>query len=128
MSVRVLVVDDDPVVLRTMARVLGRAGFDVVTAEDAHPALQLAAARCPDIALVDFNMPTSGVEVVRELKLRCGENVFVAVLTGLDDADMRACCLAAGADAVLIKPVAPSDLTRRLRAAAMALKMQLAAS
>lgn len=111
-----------------MSQVLARDGFDVTTAADARPALDQAAQLRPDIVVVDFNMPTCGLEVVRELKARCGDNVFVAVLTGDDHEEMRKDCLAAGADAVLIKPIAPAELRRRLTAAAVALKSMLAAS
>lgn len=128
MSTRVLIVDDDPAVRRAISQVLARDGFDVSTAADALPALDQAAITRPDIVVVDFNMPTCGLEVVRRLKASCGDSVFVAVLTGEDDDQMRADSLAAGADAVLIKPIAPTELRRRLTAAAVALKTMLAAS
>jgi len=128
MSTRVLLVDDDPLVRRAMSKVLARDGFDVVTADDAQPALESAAAIAPDIAVVDFNMPTCGLEVVRALKTRFADMIFVAVLTGEDSEQMRAQCLGAGADAVLIKPIAPTELRRRLVAAALALKTFPAAS
>ena len=128
MSARVLIVDDDPAIRRAMSQVLARDGFDVTTAADALPALDQAAQMQPDIVVVDFNMPTCGLEVVKKLKADCGDNVFVAVLTGDDHEEMRKDCLAAGADAVLIKPIAPVELRRRLTAAAVALKTMLAAS
>lgn len=128
MSARVLIVDDDPMIRRAIAKVLARDGFDVMTADDALPALRVAELNRPDIVVVDFNMPTCGLEVVRRLKASCGDTVFVAVLTGEDHEDMRAQCLDAGADAVLIKPIPPLELRRRLIAAALALKTMLAAS
>ncbi len=128
MSARVLIVDDDPAIRRAISTILARDGFDVSTASDAGPALTQAAASRPDIVIVDLNMPTCGLTVVRELKATCGDSVFVAVLTGDDHDEMRADCLAAGADAVLIKPIAPTELRRRLTAAALALKTMLAAS
>ena len=128
MSTRVLVVDDDPAILRSISKVLARDGFDVATASDAVPALDQAAERPPDIVVVDFNMPTSGLEVVQKLKRAFADQIFVAVLTGEDSEQMRACCLDAGADAVLIKPIAPTELRRRLTAAALALKTLPAAS
>ncbi len=128
MSTRVLVVDDDPMIRRVFCKALARAGFDVVTASDALPALESAAQHRPDIVVVDFNMPTCGLEVVHTLKARLGELIFVAVLTGEDSEQMRARCLGAGADAVLIKPISPDELRRRLTAAALALKTLPAAS
>lgn len=121
MSVRVLLVDDDPAIRRTMSKVLAASGFNVVTAGDVQPALELAEATHPDIVVVDFNMPTCGLEVVRKLKATSGHHVFVAVLTGDDDEVMRGQCFGAGADAVLIKPIPPVELRRRLAAAAVAL-------
>ena len=128
MSARVLVVDDDPTICRAISTVLARDGFDVTTAHDALPALHAAEQVQFDIVVVDFNMPTCGLEVVRRLKSTAGDTVFVAVLTGDDHEEMRTQCLAAGADAVLIKPIAPVELRRRLTAAALALKTMLAAS
>ena len=128
MSTRVLVVDDDPLICRAISRVLAREGFDVATANDAIPALERAANHRPDIVVVDFNMPTCGLEVVRRLKAGNGDGIFVAVLTGEDSEQMRAQCLGAGADAVLIKPISPYELGRRLTAAAVALKTQLFAA
>lgn len=128
MSTRVLLVDDDPMIRRAISKVLAREGFDVTTAGDAAPALESAAQLPPDIAVVDFNMPTCGLEVVRKLKASAGDSIFVAVLTGEDTEHMRAQCLGAGADAVLIKPISPDELRRRLTAAALALKTLLAAS
>jgi two-component system, OmpR family, response regulator MprA len=128
MTTRVLVVDDDPAIRRAISTVLARDGFDVATASDAIPALDAAEASRPDIVVVDFNMPTCGLEVVRRLKEMCGDSVFVAVLTGEDHEEMRSTCLAAGADAVLIKPIAPTELRRRLTAAALALKTVMALS
>ena len=128
MSTRVLIVDDDPLICRAISKVLARGGFDAATASDAIPALEYAAQHRPDIVVVDFNMPTCGLEVVRKLKASHGDGIFVAILTGEDSEQMRAQCLTAGADAVLIKPISPSELQRRLTAAALALKTQLFAA
>ncbi|HTL33487.1 MAG TPA: response regulator [Kofleriaceae bacterium] len=128
MSTRVLVVDDDTLVCRAISVVLARGGFDVRSAHDGGPALEIVSAWTPDIAVVDYNMPTSGLSLVRQLKSRLGDHVFVAVLTGDDCEEMREKSLAGGADAVLIKPIAPVELRRRLMAAATALKMLDAAS
>jgi DNA-binding response OmpR family regulator len=121
MSPRVLVVDDDDHVRRTIASSLARSGFDVSTASDGAPALRIAEVATPDLVVVDYNMPTGGLSVVRALKKKHGSAIFVAVLTGEDDPTTNEICRASGADAVLIKPIAPSELRRVLRAAAIAL-------
>ena len=117
-GVRILIVDDDARVRRSTAQALSRIGFHVITADDGGPAIQLAEQTPPDLALVDYNMPTSGVEVVRKLKALHGAAVWVAVLSGQDDEQTRSECFEAGADDVLVKPAIISDLRRRMIAAA----------
>jgi two-component system response regulator MprA len=128
MSARVLVVDDDPIVCRAISVVLARGGFDVQTAFDAAPAMDVANTWRPDLVVVDYNMPTCGLELVHQLKREFGDSIYVAVLTGDDHDEMRDKCFHGGADAVLIKPIAAVELRRRLTAAAVALKTLLAAS
>ena len=121
MSVRVMVVDDDALIRRTLSSALARGGFDVSTASDGISGLRLAQVDRPDIAIIDLNMPMGGLEVVRQLKAVYGDGMFVAMLTGEDDDGTRALCLEAGADAVLVKPISPSELRRRLASAATAM-------
>ena len=117
-GVRILIVDDDARVRRSTANALSRIGFHVITADDGGPALSLAETTPPDLALVDYNMPTSGIEVVRKLKALHGASVWVAVLSGQDDEETRLQCFDAGADDVLVKPAVISELRRRMIAAA----------
>jgi two-component system, sensor histidine kinase and response regulator len=117
-GVRVLVVDDDPRVLRSTATTLSRAGFHVVTADDGAPAIAQAETTPPDLALVDLNMPTHGLEVVRRLKQLHGPAVYVAVLSGEDNDKSRGAAFDAGADDVLVKPTSLPELKRRMLAAA----------
>lgn len=117
-GVRILVVDDDQRVRRSISSALMRTGFTVFSAEDGKPALTIAAQTPPDLAIIDFNMPTPGLEVVRKLKERHGPAVWIAVLSGQDDEATRADCFDAGADDVLAKPVSIVELKRRMIAAA----------
>jgi DNA-binding response OmpR family regulator len=126
-SARVLIVDDDDGIRRTLASALGRSGFEVSTANDGDPAMRIAEVATPDIVVVDYNMPTGGLQVVRALKQRHGSAIYVAVLTGEDDTLTRGLCRDAGADAVLIKPIGIGELRRVLTAAAIALDASPAA-
>jgi DNA-binding response OmpR family regulator len=117
---RVLVADDDAGVLRSMSSALGRAGFDVTTADDGAPAIALSDAAF-ELVVVDLNMRTGALAVVRHYKQRYGAAVYCAVLSGEDEESTRAACIAAGADAVFVKPVPASVLRLRLREAAAAL-------
>lgn len=117
-GVRILIVDDDPRIRRAIGTALGRSGFHVITAEDGGPALTLSQTTPPDLAIVDYDMPTPGLGVVRELKARHGQTIWIAVLSGHDDPTTRAACFDAGADDVMVKPAAIGELRRRMIAAA----------
>lgn len=113
-----LIVDDDPRLRRAIATSMSHAGFHVITADDGGTALVAAEQTPPDVAIVDFNMPTPGIEVVRKLKARYGASMWIAVLTGEDDDTTRLACFAAGADDVMVKPTPVSELRLRMFAAA----------
>jgi DNA-binding response OmpR family regulator len=120
-SARVLVVDDDDVVRRSLATVLTRAGFDITTADDGEPAMALADRF--DVVVVDYNMrTTTGAEVVRHYKERFGDRVYCVVLSGEGDEQTHAICVDAGADIVMQKPAPVAELRRRLTEAAAALR------
>lgn len=97
---------------------MSRAGFHVFAAEDGGPALTIAEQTPPDLAIVDFNMPTPGLEVVRRLKKLHGAAIWIAVLSGQDDEETRSVCFDAGADDVMAKPAMIGELKRRMVAAA----------
>jgi DNA-binding response OmpR family regulator len=124
---RVLLADDDPGVLRSLASSLTRAGFTVTTTDDGAPAIALADAATFDIVIADLNMRTSGTSVVHHYKRRYGAGVYCAVLSGDDDDATRRVCLEAGADDVFVKPAPAGVLRRRLIEAALALRAAAAA-
>ena len=113
---KILVVDDDPKLLKMVHRTLLYEGFEVVTAEDGNSALKQAEHFQPDLIILDWMMPgASGLEVLS--KLRNLENdVPVLMLTARDAVEDRVAGLDSGADDYLVKPFAPSELLARLRA------------
>ena len=119
-SVRVMLVDDDAQVRRVLSNALSHEGYHVITADDVEPALALAASAPPDLVIVDYNMPTKGTHLVRELRARHGAAVWIAVLSGDTDDDTRSACFRAGADDVLPKPLSFAELKRRLLSASRA--------
>jgi DNA-binding response OmpR family regulator len=112
-SGKILIVDDDEHILRAMATSLTRAGFDVVTANDGEPAMAMRESFA--VVVADFNMrgEATGADVVRHFK-KTDPSVTCFVLSGEDDPDLRETCIAAGAADMLVKPVAPVELRRRL--------------
>ena len=112
----VLIVDDDAVLRRSLARALRLAGFRTDVAEGGRDALARIAAGRPDVVVLDVSMPDlSGTEVCRRLRAG-GNEVPVVMLSALDEADDRISGLQAGADDYLVKPFVTAELELRLRA------------
>jgi CheY-like chemotaxis protein len=115
-ALRVLVVDDDPDAVSTLALVLNLWCYEVRTAADGASALEAARMFLPDVVLMDVGMPgLDGWEAARRLREEAGmrDSLFVA-LTGFGlDADRRRSC-EAGFDHHLVKPVEPEMLLRLL--------------
>ncbi|HEY1274249.1 MAG TPA: response regulator transcription factor [Thermoleophilaceae bacterium] len=113
---RVLVVDDEPQILRALKVVLGGAGFDVVPAAGMEEALDVAAVRPPDAAIVDLVLPDGdGVEVTR--RIREWSQMPILVLSAVGDESEKVRALNAGADDYVTKPFGSDELIARLGAA-----------
>jgi two-component system KDP operon response regulator KdpE len=112
---RVLVVDDEPQILRALRGVLREAGFEAVAAATAEEALDRAAVRPPDAAIVDLVLPDGdGVEVTR--RLREWSAMPIIVLSAVGDEEEKVRALEAGADDYVTKPFGPRELVARLQA------------
>jgi two-component system KDP operon response regulator KdpE len=113
---RVLVVDDEPQIVRALKVVLREAGFEAVAAETAAQALDLAAVQPPDAAIVDLVLPDGdGVDVTRTL--REWSEMPVLVLSAVGEEDQKVRALEAGADDYITKPFGARELVARLHAA-----------
>jgi two-component system, OmpR family, KDP operon response regulator KdpE len=113
---RVLVVDDEPQILRALRVVLREAGFEVMAAESASEALDLAAVRPPRAAIVDLVLPDGdGVEVTR--RLREWSEMPILVLSAVGEEEQKVRALEAGADDYITKPFGTRELVARLQAA-----------
>ena len=115
-AVRVLVVDDESQIVRALKVVLREAGFETVPAETAAQALDLAAVRPPDAAIVDLVLPDGdGVEVTR--RLREWSEMPILVLSAVGEEEQKVRALEAGADDYITKPFGTRELVARLQAA-----------
>jgi len=113
---RVLVVDDEPQIVRALKVVLREAGFEAVPAETASEALDLAAVRPPEAAIVDLVLPDiDGVEVTR--RLREWSEMPIVVLSAVGEEEQKVRALEAGADDYITKPFGTRELVARLQAA-----------
>jgi len=113
---RVLVVDDEPQILRALETNLRGAGYEVDTASTAEQARTAAALRHPDAVILDLVLPDgSGTTVCREL--RSWSTAPVIVLSVVGDQQEKVAALDAGADDYVTKPFGMEELLARLRAA-----------
>ena len=112
---RVLVVDDEPQILRGLKVVLRQAGFEVDTAATKGEALDRVAVRPPEMLVLDLILPDgSGVEVCEEV--RGWSQLPIIVLSAVGDEREKVRALDAGADDYLTKPFGTDELLARLRA------------
>src|SRR5215207_9520323 len=112
---RVLVVDDEPQILRGLKVVLRQAGFEVDTAATKSEALDRVAVRPPEMLVLDLILPDgSGVEVCEEI--RGWSQLPIIVLSAVGDEREKVRALDAGADDYLTKPFGTDELLARLRA------------
>src|SRR6202161_2501896 len=114
--VRILVVDDDPAVRRSIDRALRLEGYDVVTVPSGGEALEALAQAPPDALILDLGLPDlDGLTVCRRMR-SAGDDTPVLMLTARDAVDDRVQGLDAGADDYLVKPYARTELLTGLRA------------
>jgi two-component system KDP operon response regulator KdpE len=113
---RVLVVDDEPQIVRALRINLRARGYEVDAAPDGRTALDLAARRHPDVIVLDLGLPDmEGAEVIRGL--RGWTSVPIIVLTARHASEEKVETLDVGADDYVTKPFGMDELLARLRAA-----------
>jgi two-component system KDP operon response regulator KdpE len=115
-AIRILVVDDEPQIVRALKVVLREAGFQALAAETASEALDLAAVRPPEGAIIDLVLPDlDGVELTR--RLREWSEMPILVLSAIGEEAQKVRALEAGADDYITKPFGTRELVARLQAA-----------
>jgi two-component system KDP operon response regulator KdpE len=112
---RILVVDDDPQIVRALRINLRARGYEVDVAGDGRTALKTAAAHPPDLVVLDLGLPDmDGAEIIRGL--RGWSTVPIIVLSGRAEGTDKVGALDAGADDYITKPFGIDELLARIRA------------
>jgi two-component system, OmpR family, KDP operon response regulator KdpE len=113
---RILVVDDEPQIVRALKVILRDGGYEAIPAETVEEALDRAAVRPPDAAIIDLVLPDGdGIDLCR--RLREWTQMPIIVLSAVGDEDAKVKALAGGADDYVTKPFGPRELLARLAAA-----------
>ncbi len=111
---RILVVDDEPQIRRSLQVNLEGKGYAVVTAEDAEQAIQTIANRAPDVIVLDLLMPRmDGIELTR--RIREHSAVPIIVLSAIGDERKKVEALELGADDYVTKPFSVEELLARIK-------------
>ncbi len=115
MAQTILVVDDEPQIVKVLRGYLEQAGFRVVTANDGQLALAQYKHEKPDLVLLDLHLPgMDGLEVAR--RLRASSNVPIIMVTARVEETDRLIGLELGADDYVTKPFSPREVVARVRA------------
>ena len=119
---KVLVVDDDPAMLRMLSRWLEKDGYATRVASDGLQALSMIEADCPDFVITDWEMPNmDGLELCRRVRnLTLPHYVFIMFLTVKSASQEMIAGLEIGADEFLCKPVYQEELLARMPMSIMA--------
>jgi two-component system, OmpR family, KDP operon response regulator KdpE len=113
---RILLVDDEPNILGTLAPLLRARGYEVHTAMNGRAAIETVDREKPDLIVLDLGLPdTDGVELCREI--RNGGNVPIVVLSARGAEGDKVRALDVGADDYVTKPFGAEELLARIRAA-----------
>jgi two-component system alkaline phosphatase synthesis response regulator PhoP len=111
----ILVVDDEPQIVKVLRGYLEQAGFRVVTANDGSMAMAQYKHEKPDLVLLDLSLPTlDGLDVAR--RLRSLSNVPIIMVTARVEETDRLIGLELGADDYIVKPFSPREVVARVRA------------
>lgn len=115
MNERILVVDDEPKIVKLAQDYLEQAGFQVISAADGTTALAVARRERPDLIVLDLRLPgMDGIDVCRAV--RRDSAVPIIMLTARDSETDRLIGLEIGADDYITKPFSPRELVARVRA------------
>ncbi len=115
MAEKIMVVEDDPAIQRSLAALLGAEGYQVVVTADGAEAVQMATAETPDLILLDLMLPgLNGLQVCQQIRARIYTPIIM--LTAKSDELDKVLGLEMGADDYVTKPFAPRELLARCRA------------
>lgn len=101
---KIVIIDDNPVIVRLYARLFQKAGFHPLVADSGDKGYTLIIQEQPVAAVIDFMLPgLSGLDVCREVRRALGDRIKLVVFTGDDNPELRQRCLQAGADDLVVK-------------------------
>jgi len=117
MSIKILVVDDDPDIRDILKLTLSEESYEVIEAEDGEEAIKAIHSKSPDLVLLDYRIPkVDGREVCRQIKNDILlSHLPIIMVTGSGDVNDKVGGIDSGADDYIVKPFEPKELLARIR-------------
>jgi DNA-binding response OmpR family regulator len=113
---KILVCEDNPMAMRTLAVVLEREGFEADLAEDGNMGMELLQKNDYDLMVVDIHLPyRSGLELVKYVRSDQGKDTPVIILSAFSDNQMQRQAGELGISDYIVKPFNPIDLVARIK-------------
>jgi DNA-binding response OmpR family regulator len=112
---KILIAEDEPMILKTLCLYLNRAGFETITAPDGKTAIEMFDTECPDLVVTDLLMPyADGMELISHIRNEKGEKTPIVVVStvGLENSVISA--LKLGADDYIVKPLRLNEVVARV--------------
>ena len=112
---KILVADDEPIMLKTIALKLKKDGYDILTTDNGREALEMIERDKPDLVITDIMMPyASGLEIVGKVK-QSGSKIPIIVLSAMGQENVVLEAFNLGADDFISKPFSPNELSVRVK-------------
>ena len=112
---KILAIDDQPLILKSIDHKLKNAGYELFFANDGEEALKVFDQESPDLLILDLNMPgKDGFHVLNEIRVERKSSVPIIVMSGVDEEDIIVKAFNAGADDYVQKPVGLNELLVRI--------------
>jgi DNA-binding response OmpR family regulator len=113
---KILICEDNPLALKTLAVVLDREGFESHTAFNGNEALALLQKNDYDFLILDIHFPYySGLELLKYVRSELGKNTPALILTAFSDPQMQSQAKELGIEGYIVKPFSPADLVSKIR-------------
>ncbi|MES3017799.1 MAG: response regulator [Bacteroidota bacterium] len=112
---KILIAEDDELMLRTLEFRLKKDGHSILMARDGREAMQLIDSQQPDLVITDIMMPySSGMEIVGFIKQKYSNSIKVIILSGMGQENVILEAFRLGADDYITKPFSPNELSVRV--------------
>lgn len=116
MNMKILAIDDQPIILKSISHKLGKSGFEVITADSGAEGLRMFSSELPDLVILDLNMPDiDGFAVIQKLRQEMSSKIPIIIMSGVNDEAKIVEAFSMGVDDYIQKPVGINEVVVRVK-------------